>query len=133
VPVAFDQQVVDGRRLPPGMPDDLILTEEDLIEVRASEDEFGEPAVMIELGPEGAQAFDEFAAHNVGRRFAMVLDGVVLSGPVIREASFDGRAQISGGFMPAKVEDLVAILGHGALPTEIQGVSQGHAVDGACP
>ena len=44
----------------------------------------------------GARAFARYTAENVGRPFAVVLDDVVLSSPVIREPILGGSGQVSG-------------------------------------
>src|SRR5207249_9140769 len=48
---------------------------------------------------EGAKRFGDITAANVGRRFAIVLDGGIQSAPVIKTAIYGGNAVISGGRM----------------------------------
>ena len=86
------------------------------------QDQTGQPAVDLQLKATGAALFDDFAAKNVGRRFAIVLDGTVMSAPVIREKKFNGRAQISGTFTNTERNDLVTVLKFGSLPLEIREV-----------
>lgn len=133
VPPAFDQQVVDGEPMPAGMGPTPILTEADIASASAAEDQLGQPAVAVTLTPEGAVAFDAWAADNVGRRFAIVVDGVVLAAPVIREARFNGQAQISGSFTPEEVGALIAALDSGPLPAPLTELVTTSPVDGACP
>jgi preprotein translocase subunit SecD len=122
VPAQFDQQVVDGQLLPSGMDTTPIFSGNEIAAAAASSDEFGQPAVSLTLKETGARLFDEFAAENVGRRFAIVLDGTVMSAPVIREANFNGRAQISGDFTVEQMNSLVTVLKFGSLPLEIREV-----------
>jgi preprotein translocase subunit SecD len=44
-----------------------------------------------------ARKFERVTADNVGKRLAIVLDGVVYSAPNIQERIAGGRAQITGG------------------------------------
>ncbi|MBP7056620.1 MAG: protein translocase subunit SecD, partial [Candidatus Omnitrophica bacterium] len=80
---------------------------------------FGEPYVSLTLNPKGAQIFADLTATNVGKRLAIVLDGKVVSAPVIREAIPSGQAQISGNFTAAESNDLAVILRAGALPAPV--------------
>ena len=79
------------------------------------------------LKDEGAKLFAEYTAAHVGEYFAIVLDGKVISAPVINEAIPNGQVQISagslGGFSAAEANDLVTILKFGSLPFPIQEVS----------
>src|SRR5947199_6925996 len=55
--------------------------------------------VTLKFDSEGAKKFGEITEANVGHRFAIVLDGVIQSAPVIRTAIYGGNAVISGGHM----------------------------------
>ncbi len=80
---------------------------------------FGEPYVSITLNSKGATTFANLTATNVGKRLAIVLDGKVVSAPVIREAIPSGQAQISGNFSVEAANDLSVILRAGALPAPV--------------
>ena len=80
---------------------------------------FGEPYVSLTLNAKGAQIFANVTATNVGKRLAIVLDGKVVSAPVIREAIPSGQAQISGNFSVEQANDLSVILRAGALPAPV--------------
>ncbi len=80
---------------------------------------FGEPYVSLTLNSKGAQIFANVTATNVGKRLAIVLDGKVVSAPVIREAIPSGQAQISGNFSVEQANDLSVILRAGALPAPV--------------
>jgi SecD/SecF fusion protein len=80
---------------------------------------FGEPYVSITFDSKGAQIFANVTATNVGKRLAIVLDGKVVSAPVIREAIPSGQAQISGNFSVEQANDLSVILRAGALPAPV--------------
>src|SRR5436190_1935450 len=55
--------------------------------------------VKLDFDTEGAKRFGDITASNVGHRFAIVLDGVIQSAPVIKTAIYGGNAVISGGRM----------------------------------
>src|SRR5436189_2043285 len=55
--------------------------------------------VRLDFDSEGAKRFGDITAANVGHRFAIVLDGVIHSAPVIKAAIYGGNAVISGGRM----------------------------------
>jgi SecD/SecF fusion protein len=80
---------------------------------------FGEPYVSLTLNSKGAQVFANLTATNIGKRLAIVLDGKVVSAPVIREAIPSGQAQISGNFTVEQANDLSVILRAGSLPAPV--------------
>ena len=49
-----------------------------------------------------------------------MLDGDVITAPVITQAIPNGQAQITGSFTRAQAEDLAAQLQSGALPVDLQ-------------
>src|SRR6266496_3022371 len=55
--------------------------------------------VRLDFDTEGAKRFGDITGANVGYRFAIVLDGVIQSAPVIKTAIYGGNAVISGGRM----------------------------------
>lgn len=82
--------------------------------------QFNEPYVAIDFNSTGARLFDQVTAANVGKRFAIVLDGNVYSAPVIRERISGGSAQISGKFSEKEAADLAIVLRAGALPAPVK-------------
>ncbi|GAA4183659.1 protein translocase subunit SecD [Streptosporangium oxazolinicum] len=62
-------------------------------------------------------AFNSQAPRN---QVAMVLDGVVISAPVIQEPITGGRAQISGSFTQVTADELANQLKYGALPLKFE-------------
>ena len=67
----------------------------------------------------GARRFGEATASSIGQRFAIVLDGKVISAPVIRSAITGGSGMISGSFTPESANDLAVLLRAGALPAPL--------------
>ena len=78
-----------------------------------------EPVVNFRFDRVGARLFGQITEANVGKPFAMVLDGKVLSAPVIREPILGGSGQISGSFTVEEASTLSALLRAGALPAKL--------------
>jgi preprotein translocase subunit SecD len=58
---------------------------------------FGQPYVSLAFSPAGADRFEEITGSNVNRRFAIILDDVVDSTPVILYKIAGGSARITMG------------------------------------
>ena len=94
------------------------VTGRDLANAKAGQGNFSQPIVEFSLKPQGADAFGELTGKNVGSGLAIVLDGRVVSAPVIHSKITD-RGQIEGSFTQQQVQDLVTTLRSGALPASI--------------
>ncbi len=77
------------------------------------------PVVSFRFDPVGAKRFGKATQENVGRIFAIVLDGRVISAPRIRTPIIDGNGVISGGFAVQETQDLALLLRAGALPAAL--------------
>jgi preprotein translocase subunit SecD len=126
VPRASINDVQPGTALPPGMQ--LLFGGEQIRVARPGFDQFNSPAVDVELEPEGARLFDEYARQAFRGQgqsdfVAIVLDGLVQSAPEINARQFGGQVQISGQFTPSDVSSLVTVLRYGALPLGLEEVS----------
>jgi preprotein translocase subunit SecD len=85
---------------------------------------FGSFYVAISFSPVGADRFGQVTGANVQRRFAIILDGVINSAPVIRSKIDGGRASITLGegdpdLQLQKARKLELVLRSGALPAPI--------------
>ena len=78
-----------------------------------------EPVVSFRFDSVGARRFGNVTKTNVGKPFAIVLDGKVISAPVIREPILGGSGQISGRFTSFEAQDLALLLRAGALPAPL--------------
>lgn len=87
-------------------------------------DQFGKPEVTFELSGEGAKVFARVTEANVGKRLAIVLDGKILSMPVIRERIPTGQVRITGSFTMKEAQDLALVLRAGAFPVPLQVAEQ---------
>jgi preprotein translocase subunit SecD len=89
--------------------------------------------VSLTFNGEGTKAFGALTSRVTSlpspqNQVAIVLDGLVVSAPVINEAIPSGNAQITGSFTQTEAADLANVLKYGALPLafdrgEIQQVS----------
>lgn len=84
----------------------------------------GSPVVSIAFNGQGAQTFARVTRQNVGKRFAMIIDGKVLSAPNINEPINGGQAQISGNFTVESANALAISLRSGALPVKLSVVEE---------
>ncbi|MFW2350907.1 protein translocase subunit SecD [Qipengyuania sp.] len=78
-----------------------------------------EPVVNIQFDSDGGRRFAKLTSENVGKPFAIILDGKVLSAPNINEPIRGGTAQISGGFSVDTANQLAISLRSGALPVDL--------------
>ncbi|KND48446.1 MAG: preprotein translocase subunit SecD [Parcubacteria bacterium C7867-005] len=77
------------------------------------------PIVGLEFNKEGAELFAKITKENKDQVLAIILDGGVLSAPVINDEITSGKAQITGSFTAVEVKELVRNLNYGALPVPI--------------
>ena len=82
-----------------------IVDAKDVRSATVAETPSKEPALSVVLGGIGAANLDGFAQRNQGQRLAIVVDGQVVSAPVVRFSSFAGRIQVTG-LSQEKTEDL---------------------------
>lgn len=84
----------------------------------------GQPVVSIRFNGLGGKQFGKVTTENVGKPFAIVLDGKVISAPRINEPILGGSAIISGGFAIEGAQDLALLLRAGALPAPLNILEQ---------
>jgi protein-export membrane protein SecD len=96
-----------------------VVSGEQLVDAQPSFDQNGRPAVSFRFNGQGAIAFGNYTADNVGSRFAIVLDDEVISAPVIQSHIPGGSGIISGQFTVEETTDLAVLLRSGALPAEL--------------
>ncbi len=97
---------------------------ESLKDSQADFDQNNAPVVTTVFDATGARRFAKLTTEHVHERFAIVLDGKVLSAPTIREPIPGGRGQISGGFTLQGAKDLAVLLRSGALPAPLQVIEE---------
>ncbi len=97
---------------------------ENLIDANASFDPTEGHAVSFRFDTTGAQKFGKATTENIGKRFAVVLDGVVITAPVINSAITGGSGIITGNFTSQEATDLAVLLRAGALPAPLEIVEE---------
>ena len=96
----------------------VMVSGELLENASAGFDQNNRPAVNFQLNAEGGRRFGRVSGENIGRPFAIVLDGKVVAAPVIQSQIF-GSGQITGNFSVAETNELALILRAGALPAPL--------------
>jgi len=98
----------------------IILSGENLVDAQSGRHPTtGEPVVNFEFDTIGAKKFAKVTTENVGDRFAIILDGQVISAPSINEPIPGGRGYIRGSFTADSAHELALLLRAGALPAPL--------------
>jgi len=123
-------------RIPPGseaLPDDeragmpplvvrkqILVSGANLTKAQVGSDQNQRPAIDFHFDGEGAKKFGKATSENVGHRFAIILDGRVVSAPNIISPITAGTGQITGNFTTQEASELVNVLNAGALPANLK-------------
>jgi protein-export membrane protein SecD len=98
----------------------IILSGDNLLDAQARmNNETNETVVSFTLDRVGAKRFGKATSAGIGKQLAIVLDGKIISAPVIRDTIASGSGQISGGFTFQSATDLALLLRSGALPAPL--------------
>ena len=98
----------------------IILSGENLLDAQPRmNNETNETVVSFTLDRVGAKRFGKATSSGIGKQLAIVLDGKIISAPVIRDTIASGSGQISGGFTFQSATDLALLLRSGALPAPL--------------
>ncbi len=97
-----------------------VVTGEELVDAQPAFDQNGQPAVNFRFNPTGARKFGDYTANNIGSPFAIVLDGEVISAPVIQSHIPGGSGIITGNFDVEESTNLAVLLRAGALPAGLE-------------
>jgi protein-export membrane protein SecD len=102
-----------------------MVSGENLVDAQPGFDQrTNEPIVTFRFDATGAKRFGRVTQENVGLPFAIILDGKIISAPVIREPILGGTGQISGNFTVQEANDLAVLLRSGALPAKLSVVEE---------
>ena len=123
-------------RVPPGseaLPDDerpgapplivrkqILVSGGNLTKASVEFDQNQRPAIGFSFDGDGAKKFGKVTSENVGHRFAIILDGRVVSAPNIISPITGGSGQITGNFTQEQASELVTVLKAGALPATLK-------------
>ena len=98
----------------------IILSGDNLLDAQPRmNNETNETVVSFTLDRVGAKRFGKATSAGIGKQLAIVLDGKIISAPVIRDTIASGSGQISGGFTFQSATDLALLLRSGALPAPL--------------
>ena len=98
----------------------IILNGENLLDAQPQmNNQSNETVVSFKLDRVGAKRFGKATRNGIGKQLAIVLDGKIVSAPVIRDAIVSGSGQISGNFTFQSATDLALLLRSGALPAPL--------------
>ena len=98
----------------------IIISGENLLDAQPRMDpQTNETIVSFSLDRVGAKRFGKATSTGIGKQLAIVLDGKIISAPVIRDTIAGGSGQISGGFTFQSATDLALLLRSGALPAPL--------------
>ncbi|MGE4590121.1 MAG: protein translocase subunit SecD, partial [Acidaminococcaceae bacterium] len=97
-----------------------VLTGKDLKNSKAHVGQNNQAVVGLEFNDEGAKKFAALTAQNIGKPISILLDGDVLTSPVVQEVITGGNAQISGSRNVEEAERLAILLRSGSLPVKVE-------------
>ena len=98
----------------------IIISGDNLLDAQPKMDtQTNQTIVSFSLDRVGAKRFGKATATGIGKQLAIVLDGKIISAPVIRDTIASGSGQISGGFTFQSATDLALLLRSGALPAPL--------------
>ena len=97
-----------------------VLTGKDLKNSKAHVGQNNQAVVGLEFNEEGAKKFATLTAQNIGKPISILLDGNVLTSPVVQEVITGGNAQISGSRNVEDAEQLAILLRSGSLPVKVE-------------
>ncbi len=103
------------------LEEDPFLTGDQLDDATANRDQqFNQPQVLFDLNRRGGRAFQQLTGAHIGDRIAIVLDGEVVSAPVVRDR-IGSRGSIDlGSADMSEATDLALVLRAGALPAPLR-------------
>ena len=98
----------------------IIISGDNLLDAQPQMDtQNNQTIVSFSLDRVGAKRFGKATSSGIGKQLAIVLDGKIISAPVIRDTIASGSGQISGGFTFQSATDLALLLRSGALPAPL--------------
>ena len=98
----------------------IILNGENLLDAQPQmNNQTNETVVSFTLDRVGAKRFGKATSTGIGKQLAIILDGKIVSAPVIQSVIASGNGQISGNFTFQSATDLALLLRSGALPAPL--------------
>ena len=98
----------------------IVLSGDNLLDAKPRMDnQTNQTVVSFTLDRVGAKRFGKATTSGIGKRLAIVLDGKIISAPVIQDAIVGGSGIITGNFTFQSATDLALLLRSGALPAPL--------------
>jgi preprotein translocase subunit SecD len=109
-------EAVAGKALP--AQEAPLFGGDQIADARVTSDATGGSMLSIQLASEGSRLFAAYSSAHVGEFFALLLDGRVITSPLIQAAITDGAFNVTlpADSLPMPVDALAAILASGPLP-----------------
>jgi SecD/SecF fusion protein len=104
----------------PRAGEDPILDGSVVKNAKADLDQMGANMVTMDMNSEGSKIWCDVTSDNVGNYIGILVDGGVVSAPIINDKICGGNTQISGGFKLEEAQDLASMLGIGKLPARAE-------------
>ena len=83
--------------------------------------QFNQSQVQFTLSRAGGRRFEQFSGQHIGDYLAIVLDGKVMSAPVIKDRiGARGQIEMGAGTPLEEAQDLALVLRAGALPVKLK-------------
>jgi len=101
-----------------------VVTGEMLTAASAGHDQDNEPDINFAFNSQGARRFAEATSQNIGKPFAIVMDGKSISVANIESAITTGSGMIHGRFTEESANNLALLLKSGALPAPLKIIAQ---------
>ena len=122
--LALQEAINAGEAAPQSIPFpeetfETIMTGDILQAVVATQDEYSFWQIQFDLKGESSGDFFTYTRDNIGEVLAIVLDGRVLSTPVIN-AAINDNGVITGDFSQEEAESLAIQMRYGALPIPLE-------------
>ncbi|QGR03836.1 protein translocase subunit SecD [Ehrlichia ruminantium] len=100
------------------------ISGDSLVDVSSGINSLGNIVVNFKLNNTAAKKFAKITKENFNKPFAIVLDGVVLTAPIIRDPILTGSGEISGSFTVESAKELSILLKSGALPAPLKVIEE---------
>jgi preprotein translocase subunit SecD len=117
------QQIYDYQNRAYFIKKEVILSGDLLIDANTTYHE-GQPAVAFRFNDVGSKKFAQITKDNIGKLFAIVLDGKIITAPRINSVINQGSGVISGSFTTKEANEVALLLRAGALPAPLKVIEE---------
>jgi len=123
---AGQYQAVEGQPLP--TTETPLFSGTEVSSANVGTNQQGQRTVDFILKDNGKNLFAQYTASHIGDYFAIILDGTVISAPVIQSSIPGGTVEINagstvGGFSLQDAQNLVNVLRFGSLPFPVEEIA----------